>query len=242
MANKQIHELPELDPEDFEPGKDKFIVQKQSSLDSGTYSSSFTNMITKGSAEVPGSTDWQWNFLDTPATIVGYDYGPKIRYGAETSSRSSFGPKTYDFLDVDVTKNADGTDSGVPATAQNFLCVACTRNANLSFWAPRNKIIISIPKVEPKPWWDFGGVGFSRTRDSSFGSAGLSGPLYNDSAFDGPMVESIFVVENISFPQNNKINIKSASEPSYRDAGKLHFSLETPKSASISIFTHGGHQ
>jgi len=237
MANKQIHELPELDPDQFEPGKDKFIVQKQSTSDLGTYSSSFTNMITKGSAELPGSTDWQWNFLKKPAVVVGYDYGPKIKYDYSTGSKNDFGPKTYNYLNVDVTRTVDGANSGVPATAQNFLCVACTRNANFSFWAPRNKIVISIPKAENRPWT---AQGFGRSRNTSFGSAGLAGVLHNDSAFDGPIVESAFVVENISFPRDSKININSSAQPVYREAGKLHFTLETPKAAKLSFLVHGG--
>ena len=62
MSDQQIHELPELDPADFEPSVDKFIMQSDSTEDLGTYSATFSNMINQGSAELPGSTDWQWNF------------------------------------------------------------------------------------------------------------------------------------------------------------------------------------
>ena len=40
-----------------------------------------------------------------------------------------------------------------------------------------------------------------------------------------PIQEKLFVVENISFPQNRKININSGENPTYRDAGKINLSI-----------------
>ena len=228
MTDKQINELPILNAEDFEPGLDKFLVQRQSAYNKGTYSSTFANMITKGSAELPGTTDWEWNFLRHPRAIVGYQYGPTKKYDGSTGATQPFGSRTISF-EADVTRDIFGNETGIPATAQNFLCVACVRNANLSFWAPRNKIVIAAPATKSNGLFDnayLPGEGI-----------GLNATLYRDSGFDGPIMETIFAAENISFPRDNKINISNGAQPQYREAGKLYFELTTRKSSAVGVTT-----
>ena len=227
MSDQQIHELPELDPADFEPSVDKFIMQSDSTQDRGTYSATFSNMINQGSAELPGSTDWQWNFLTSPVVVQNYLFGPDEQINSSTSRRNPFTPDVVDLTDIPIpATDQDNSSTSLPVTAQNFLCVAAIRNASLSFWAPRGQVLISTP--EP--------VGLhqalSREASRNYGSFRA---ISLDNAYGGPVRESMFVVENISWIRDSKIDINSAEEPAYRSAGKLHFSIQPRTSKILSV-------
>lgn len=228
MSNKQIHELQELDPEDFEPGKDKFIVQRNDPADKSTYSSTITDMINNGSAELPGSTDWQWNFLDEPATILGFQSGGSV---PERSGKPINPSKIY-FNDINVSKDINGKKTGIPQTAQNFLCVVCSRNVSFSFLAPRGEIAQYGPAG-----LDNGYVQISRDRARAAGYGTLGAFVSND--LHQPIIEQIFVVENISWPQNNKVNVTSSEEPSYREAGKIHCAIQPRGMSMGDVGYHG---
>jgi hypothetical protein len=229
MSNKQINELQELNPEDFEPGKDKFIVQRNDPADKSTYSSTIAEMINNGSAELPGSTDWEWKFLDEPATILGFQSG-----GSKAEDQgSSFTPKKIYFNDINVSTDINGKPTGVPQTAQNFLCVVCSRNVSFSFLAPRGEIV------------QYGAAGISNgftyidanmAKTAGYGTLGAFIP--ND--IKQPVIEQIFAVENISWPQNNKVNVTSSEEPSYREAGKIHCTVQ-PRSMDYGGIGWGTH-
>jgi len=216
MSNKKIHELPELDPEDFEPGNDKFIIQSEGDNNKGTYSSTITEMINNGSAELPGSTDWQWNFLDEPATIVGFQFGGT----ANKDHPSTGGGLTASEIrinDIDVTVDKDGNATGIPKTAQNYLCVVCSRNVGLNFFVPRGKIKIIDTKNTAN--------NFDSPRDSYANYINATSAFTKASDIANPIQEKMFVVENISFPQDRKIDIDSGKNPTYRDAGKINLSI-----------------
>ena len=96
MANQQIHELPNLDPERFSPAQDNFIIQKDTvpagdpnATDGGrTYRGKLSRLIADPTVNLPGSTSWKWNFLDKQqfpigATIVGYN---KVNYNLKAFS------------------------------------------------------------------------------------------------------------------------------------------------------------
>ena len=227
MSDQQIHELPELDPADFEPSVDKFIMQSDSTEDLGTYSATFSNMINQGSAELPGSTDWQWNFLSSPVVIQDYLFGPNEEVTSNKARQSPFTPDPIDITDIPIpSTDQNNSLTSLPVTAQNFLCVAAIRNASLSFWAPRGQVLISTPEAVRKS------TILNRETARSYGSWRASSL---DNAYEGPVKESIFVVENISWIRDSKIDINSAEEPVYRDSGKLHFSIQPRTSKILSI-------
>lgn len=227
MSDQQIHELPELDPADFEPSVDKFIMQSDSTQDRGTYSATFSNMINQGSAELPGSTDWQWNFLSSPVTVQDYLFGPNEKIGGNKSRSRPFTPETIELTDIPIpATNENDSTASLPATAQNFLCVAAIRNASLSFWAPRGQVLISNP--EPVSVFQV----IDRDTARFYGSVAA---ISLDDAFSGPVKESLFVVENISWIRDSKIDINSAEEPAYRSAGKLHFSIQPRTSKLLNV-------
>jgi hypothetical protein len=228
MSNKQIHELQELSPEDFEPGKDKFIVQRNDSADKSTYSSTITEMINNGSAELPGSTDWEWKFLDEPATIVGFQSGGSV----PERSATIFTPDKVYFNDINVSKDINGKDTGVPPTAQNFLCVVCSRNLSFSFLAPRGEIAQYGPAG-----LENGYTYMDRNTARAAGYGTLGAFVATD--LNQPVIEQIFVVENISWPQNNKVNVTSSEEPSYREAGKIHCSMQPRGMSWLDIGYYG---
>jgi hypothetical protein len=220
MSNKKIHELPELDPEDFEPGNDKFIIQSEGDNNKGTYSSTITEMINNGSAELPGSTDWQWNFLDEPATIAGYSFGGHTIESGGTGKSSAFTPKKRFLNDLDVTTDVDGKATGIPKTAQNYLCVVCSRNVAVNFLAPRGEIAVHNPEKTDGIFY------LSRNISSSLGLGSLGTFYVSNDKIASPIQERVICIENISWPQNRKININKGEKPTYREAGKIHLSLQ----------------
>lgn len=220
MSNKQIHQLPELDPERFSPAQDSFIVQKPTTTDSSgnvvggtTYKANLSELIRDPSVNLPGSTNWRWNFLERPAKIVGYH---KINYNM--SAFTEIGNVTEDQLptssdigfpnikNVSFTQDIYGRPTGVPKTAKSLMCIAFLHNCDLHLWGARDKPLVSSPK---RSSWDYSFIKFKNT-----GAPVVGG-------WNADPVEQIFTIDNISLPKNPY----SATDIEYNKPNHLSFEL-----------------
>ena len=182
MPNKQIHDLPPMDIEEFRPARDNFIVQKPNGM---TTRSDIGNMIDDPSVNLPGSTNWNWNFLDKPATIVPYhkiDYGlpafddlPLTAQEKDIPTSSSIGYPNLKNISYEydaITKKP----TGIPKNAKSLMCVAFLSNCDLHLIGPRTTPLISSQRLPP------------------FYTDGIGGT----SGWNSKPIEGIFIVDNIS--------------------------------------------
>ena len=202
MPNKQISDLPPLDSEVFRPARDNFIVQKPNGM---TTRSDIGNMIDDPSINLPGSTNWNWNFLDKPATIVPYH---KIDYGLP-----AFNDLSPNAVESDVpTSSAIGYPSmknvsyeydaitrkptGIPKNAKSLMCIAFLNNCDLYLIGPRASPLVASQKL----------------------------PTYH--GFNSLPVEGIFIVDNISRPRNSEVNQNTEGKTiEYMEPNTLSFEL-----------------
>lgn len=203
MPNKQISDLPPLDSEVFRPARDNFIVQKPNGM---TTRSDIGNMIDDPSVNLPGSTNWNWNFLDKPATIVPYH---KIDYGL-----AAFNDLSPNAVESDVpTSSAIGYPSmknvsyeydaitrkptGIPKNAKSLMCIAFLNNCDLYLIGPRASPLVASQKL----------------------------PTYH--GFNSLPVEGIFIVDNISRPRNSEVNQNTEGKTiEYMEPNTLSFELK----------------
>ena len=203
MPNKQISDLPPLDSEVFRPARDNFIVQKPNGM---TTRSDIGNMIDDPSVNLPGSTNWNWNFLDKPATIVPYH---KIDYGLP-----AFNDLSPNAVESDVpTSSAIGYPSmknvsyeydaitrkptGIPKNAKSLMCIAFLNNCDLYLIGPRASPLVASQKL----------------------------PTYH--GFNSLPVEGIFIVDNISRPRNSEVNQNTEGKTiEYMEPNTLSFELK----------------
>lgn len=206
MANKQINELPPMGAKAFRPARDNFIVQKPGGR---TVRANIAKMIDDPSVDLPGSTDWNWNWLDKPATIAPYS---KVDY-----SMSSFSKVDYEEVEENLPNSTDigypnllnlsyeydaitRMPTGIPKNAKSLMCVAFLNNCDLHLIGSRAKPVVSSQRL---PDVDRATYGWN------------SNP-----------VETVFVVDNVSRPENYKINQNSGEEIRYMQSNRLSFELK----------------
>lgn len=182
MPNKQIHDLSPMNTEEFRPARDNFIVQKPNGM---TTRSDIGNMIDDPSVNLPGSTNWNWNFLDKPATIVPYhkiDYGLAAFNDLDPNTKESDVPtsstigypnlKNISYEYDAITKKP----TGIPKNAKSLMCIAFLNNCDLHLIGPRTSPLVSSQKL----------------------------PTYH--GFNSLPAEGIFIIDNISRPRNSEVN------------------------------------
>ena len=210
----QIHDLPEQSSEDFSPSQDLFLVHKNSENEAqkGTYKSSFADLIDHQNIHLPGSTDWEWNFLDEPVTVVPYIKGdlginPGSVDGFQNaldvpvwSSDSRWGGRWDPLLSninfSEKSKNAQGIPS-IPKTAKNFLMVAFTRNCDLHLGGPKGRVLIHSPEDEYTP------VLNHRLYALPNGKIQSLGPQPYARGWTSKAVEKMFIVNDVKYPAYN---------------------------------------
>ena len=211
MPNKQIHDLPPMDIEEFRPARDNFIVQKPNGM---TTRSDIGNMIDDPSVNLPGSTNWNWNFLDKPATIVPYhkiDYGlpafddlPLTAQEKDIPTSSSIGYPNLKNISYEydaITKKP----TGIPKNAKSLMCVAFLSNCDLHLIGPRTTPLISSQRLPP------------------FYTDGIGGT----SGWNSKPIEGIFIVDNISRPKSSNVNQNTPDKTiEYMDPNTLSFELQ----------------
>ena len=209
MANQQIHELPDLDPERFSPAQDNFIIQKDTvpagdpnATDGGrTYRGKLSRLIADPTVNLPGSTSWKWNFLDKQqfpigATIVGYN---KVNYNLKAFSDLPNDIKTEEIQtssdigypklkNISFIRDIKGNPTGIPKTAKSLLCVAFLHNCDLYLAGARKKSLISSSKILG---WD----------DRSFAHKRSGAGIVE--GWNAYPVEQVFTVDNITLPSEN---------------------------------------
>lgn len=216
MPNKQISDLPPLDSEVFRPARDNFIVQKPNGM---TTRSDIGNMIDDPSVNLPGSTNWNWNFLDKPATIVPYhkiDYGLPAFDDLDPNAKESDVPtsstigypnlKNISYEYDAVTKKP----TGIPKNAKSLMCIAFLNNCDLHLIGPRTSPLVSSQKL----------------------------PTYH--GFNSLPAEGIFIVDNISRPRNSEVNQNTPDQAiEYMDPNTLSFELKF-RLGDVSWVAFGG--
>ena len=209
MANQQIHELPNLDPERFSPAQDNFIIQKDTvpagdpnATDGGrTYRGKLSRLIADPTVNLPGSTSWKWNFLDKQqfpigATIVGYN---KVNYNLKAFSDLPHDIKTEELRtssdigypklkNISFIRDIKGNPTGIPKTAKSLLCVAFLHNCDLYLAGARKKALISSSKILG---WD----------DRSFAHKRSGAGIVE--GWNAYPVEQVFTVDNIALPSES---------------------------------------
>jgi hypothetical protein len=206
MANKQIHELPPMGTKAFRPARDNFIAQKPGGR---TVRASIAKMIDDPSVDLPGSTDWNWNWLDKPATIAPYS---KVDY-----SMSSFSKVDYEEVEENLPNSTDigypnllnlsyeydaitRMPTGIPKNAKSLMCVAFLNNCDLHLIGSRTKPVVSSQRLPDVDRITYG--------------------------WNSNPVETVFVVNNVSRPENYKINQNSGEQIRYMQPNKLSFELK----------------
>jgi hypothetical protein len=204
MADKQIHQLPTISEDDpFEPGRDNFVVQKK---DQTTSRATIMEMINDPSVNLPGSRNWNWNWLEEPATIVNYH---KINYGLPAFSEqvdknlAEDQLPTSDDIGYPALQNiafsqdiSTGKPTNIPKTVRSLMCVAFVSNCDLYLHGPRSKAVVASERIT--------------SFDSKYRSGWNSRP-----------VESVFVINNISFPRDNQ----EMNDIKYSAKNRLSFQL-----------------
>jgi hypothetical protein len=204
MADKQIHQLPTISEDDpFEPGRDNFVVQKK---DQTTSRATIMEMINDPSVNLPGSRNWNWNWLEEPATIVNYH---KINYGLPAFSEqvdknlAEDQLPTSDDIGYPALQNiafsqdiSTGKPTNIPKTVRSLMCVAFVSNCDLYLHGPRSKAVVASERIT--------------SFDSKYRSGWNSRP-----------VESVFVINNISFPRDNQ----EMNDIRYSAKNRLSFQL-----------------
>ena len=220
MANKQINELPPIDAKAFRPAQDNFIVQKPNG---GTARASIAKMIDDPSVNLPGSTDWNWNWLDTPATIAPYhkvDYSmpafANVDYRHDEEdlpTSSSIGYPNLSNLSYQydaVTRKP----TGIPKNAKSLMCVAFLNNCDLHLAGPRSQPVVTSQRLR-------------HTDELTYG-------------WNSNPVETLFIVNNISRPKNFAINQNTPNQSiQYMEPNSLSFEL-TFRMASTGFVQFGG--
>jgi hypothetical protein len=204
MADKQIHQLPTISEDDpFEPGRDNFVVQKKNQT---TSRATIMEMINDPSVNLPGSRNWNWNWLEEPATIVNYH---KINYGLPAFSEqvdknlAEDQLPTSDDIGYPALQNiafsqdiSTGKPTNIPKTVRSLMCVAFVSNCDLYLHGPRSKAVVASERIT--------------SFDSKYRSGWNSRP-----------VESVFVINNISFPRDNQ----EMNDIKYSAKNRLSFQL-----------------
>jgi len=204
MSNKQIHQLPTISEDDpFEPGRDNFVVQKKNQT---TSRATIMEMINDPSVNLPGSKNWNWNWLEEPATIVNYH---KINYGLPAFSEqvdknlAEDQLPTSDDIGYPALQNiafsqdiSTGKPTNIPKTVRSLMCVAFVSNCDLYLHGPRSKAVVASERIT--------------SFDSKYRSGWNSRP-----------VESVFVINNISFPRDNQ----EMNDIRYSAKNRLSFQL-----------------
>lgn len=204
MADKQIHQLPTISEDDpFEPGRDNFVVQKK---DQTTSRATIMEMINDPSVNLPGSRNWNWNWLEEPATIVNYH---KINYGLPAFSEqvdknlAEDQLPTSDDIGYPALQNiafsqdiSTGKPTNIPKTVRSLMCVAFVSNCDLYLHGPRSKAVVASERIT--------------SFDSKYRSGWNSRP-----------VESVFVINNISFPRDDQ----EMNDIKYSAKNRLSFQL-----------------
>lgn len=210
----QIHKLPEQSSGDFSPSEDLFLVHKNSDNEAqkGTYKSSFADLIDHQNIHLPGSTDWEWNFLDKPVTVVPYIKGdlginPGSVDGFQNaldvpvwSSDSRWNGRWDPFLSninfSEKSKNAQGIPS-IPKTAKNFLMVAFTRNCDLHLGGPKGRVLVHSPEDEYTPVLNHGLYALPNGKIESLG------PQPYARGWTSKAVEKMFIINDVKYPSYN---------------------------------------
>jgi hypothetical protein len=227
MANQQIHELPNLDPERFSPAQDNFIIQKDTvpagdpnATDGGrTYRGKLSRLIADPTVNLPGSTSWKWNFLDKQqfpigATIVGYN---KVNYNLKAFSDLPNDIKTEEIQtssdigypklkNISFIRDIKGNPTGIPKTAKSLLCVAFLHNCDLYLAGARKKALISSSKILG---WDDRRFAHKRS------GAGIV------EGWNAYPVEQVFTVDNIALPSES-----DSKNIAYPEENTLSFELK----------------
>lgn len=204
MADKQIHQLPTISEDDpFEPGRDNFVVQKKNQT---TSRATIMEMINDPSVNLPGSRNWNWNWLEEPATIVNYH---KINYGLPAFSEqvdknlAEDQLPTSDDIGYPALQNiafsqdiSTGKPTNIPKTVRSLMCVAFVSNCDLYLHGPRSKAVVASERIT--------------SFDSKYRSGWNSRP-----------VESVFVINNISFPRDDQ----EMNDIRYSAKNRLSFQL-----------------
>lgn len=204
MADKQIHQLPTISEDDpFEPGRDNFVVQKKNQT---TSRATIMEMINDPSVNLPGSRNWNWNWLEEPATIVNYH---KINYGLPAFSEqvdknlAEDQLPTSDDIGYPALQNiafsqdiSTGKPTNIPKTVRSLMCVAFVSNCDLYLHGPRSKAVVASERIT--------------SFDSKYRSGWNSRP-----------VESVFVINNISFPRDDQ----EMNDIKYSEKNRLSFQL-----------------
>lgn len=207
MANKQIHELPPIDANAFRPAQDNFIVQKPGGK---TSRANIGKMIDDPSVDLPGSTDWNWKWLDTPATIAPYY---KIDYSLPAFSNINLGEKEENLPSsietgyprlLNLTYEYDAITrkpTGIPKNAKSLMCIAFLNNCDLHLIGSRGRPVVTSQRL---PHTDILTYGWN------------SNP-----------VETVFIVDNVSRPKDFTINQNTPDKNiQYMEPNTLSFELK----------------
>lgn len=207
MANKQINELPPIDAKAFRPAQDNFIAQKP---DGKTARASIGKMIDDPSVDLPGSTDWNWNWLDTPATIAPYH---KIEYSFPAFSNIDLAATEEDLPSsietgypklLNLSYEYDAVTrkpTGIPKTAKSLMCVAFLNNCDLNLIGSRNRPVVTSQRLRHTDILTYG--------------------------WNSNPVETVFIVDNVSRPKDFTINQNTPDKNiQYMEPNTLSFELK----------------
>jgi len=205
----QIHELPELSAEHFLPERTNLLVHKNSSneLNKGTYRSTFADLIDHQNILLPGSTNWEWNFLDKPVEVIPYTKG-LLGLGGDIQGFNNA-------LDVPVWSNdnrwgntwsnrfdnvnfSEVSNGLIPKSAKNFLMVAFVRNCDLYLGGPKGRLLIHSPEDK------HAGVARSGLYRMPDGSLRSLGPQPFQRGWSSKAIEKLFIVNNVKYPTYNQ--------------------------------------
>jgi hypothetical protein len=206
MANKQIHELPPIDVKAFRPAQDNFIVQKPGGK---TSRANIGKMIDDPSVDLPGSTDWNWKWLDTPATITPYH---KINYSlpafsninldqTEENLPSSIETGYPRLLNLSYEYDAvTRKPTGIPKNAKSLMCVAFLNNCDLHLVGSRGRPAVTSQRLRHTDVLTYG--------------------------WNSNPVETVFIVDNVSRPKDFTINQNMPDKNiQYMEPNTLSFEL-----------------
>lgn len=205
----QIHELPELAAEHFLPEKTNLLIHKNSSneINKGTYRSTFADLIDHQNILLPGSTNWEWNFLEKPVEVIPYTKG-LLGLGGDVQGFDNA-------LDVPVWSNdsrwgntwnnqfdninfSEASNGSIPKSAKNFLMAAFVRNCDLYLGGPKGRLLVHSPEDTNT---GVASAGIYRMPDNSFKALG---PQPFQRGWSSKAIEKLFIVNNVKYPTYNQ--------------------------------------